>query len=450
MNTDFGGIYMDVIAALGAVFVLLMYCVYKGIYLFYPLFAGLIIFVYIALKRGIGFNAVLGMLRESLKKSFIIVNILLLIGAITAVWRASGTVAYLVYHGIRLMDPNYFILYAFVLSSMVSLLLGSSFGTVGTIGTILMVMVKGGNININMVAGAIIAGAYFGDRISPMSSSANLVAAVTGTELYTNIKNMFKTTFIPYILTLAFYAVLSLRNPLNLGESQISADIMSTFSLNILVILPAVLILLLAAFKVDVKLSMLVSIAAGAVIAVLVQKESLTDILKFIIYGYELEGQTLLSGIIRGGGIVSMLNACLIIVVAFALSGVFEEAELLKDIEQWVQKISGKLGIFPTMIITSIVAGSFGCSQTLALMLAYQLMKKVYEVEGVDKYELAVDIEDTAIVLSALIPWNIAGAVPAATLSANSGFVPYSFYLYILPLMSMFSKRFRFLRLEFR
>lgn len=93
---------------------------------------------------------------------------------------------------------------------------------------------------------------------------------------------------------------------------------------------------------------------------------------------------------------------------------------------------------------------SFGCSQTLALTLAYQLVKKVYDSAGIDKYEPAVDIEDTAIVLSAMIPWNIAGAVPAAALSADSGFIVYSFYLYILPLVRLLAKRFKILRLEFR
>lgn len=439
---------MDVIVALGAVFALLMFCVYKGIYLLYPLVAGLIIFMYIALKRGYKFRMLLDMVFKSLRKSLMIVNILILIGAITAVWRASGTVAYLVYHGIRLMNPNYFILYAFILSSIVSFLLGSSFGTIGTIGTILVVMVKGGNMNINMVAGAIIAGAYFGDRTSPMSSSANLVAAVTDTELYINIKNMFKTTAIPYILTLVLYTILSVRNPLHLGESRISAEIIEAFNLNMAVILPAVIILVLAAFRVDVKLSMLVSIVCGAVIAVLMQQVTVPDILRFVVSGYEMEGQTWLSGIIKGGGIISMLKASLLILVAFALSGVFEGASLLKDVEAWARNISNKIGVFATMIITSIVTGSFGCSQTLALMLAYQLMKKVYDSAGIDKYELAVDIEDTAIVISAMIPWNIAGAVPVAALTANAGFVIYAFYLYLLPLTSLLAKRFRFLRLE--
>ncbi|HYF75287.1 MAG TPA: Na+/H+ antiporter NhaC family protein, partial [Candidatus Nitrosocosmicus sp.] len=251
--------------ALAGVFVLLMLSVYKGIYIFYPLFAGLIIFILLAWKRGFRLKELAGMVLKGSRKSLIIVNILLLIGAITAVWRASGTVAYVVYYGIKLMEPNLFILYAFILCSAVSFLLGTSFGTVGTIGMILMVMVKGGDININIVAGAIISGAYFGDRCSPMSSSANLVATVTDTDLYINIKNMFKTAAIPYLVSIIIYGILSFQNPLHLGESQIGAELMKTFSLHWAAILPALIILVLAAFKVNVKLSMLISIAVGAV-----------------------------------------------------------------------------------------------------------------------------------------------------------------------------------------
>lgn len=438
---------MGVVAALGTVFVMLMFCVYKGIYLLYPLIIGLFIFIYVAVRRGFKLNQLLDMILKSSRKSFMIISILILIGAITAVWRASGTISFLVYYGIRLMNPSYFILYAFLMSSVVSLLLGSSFGTVGTIGSILMVMVKGGDINTSMVAGAIISGAYFGDRISPVSSSANLVAAVTNTELYTNIRNMFKTTVVPYVLTIVLYAVLSVRNPLHLGESQLTEEIINAFNLSWIVVIPALIILVLAAFRVEVKLSMVVSIICGIVIAVFVQQTEISDIFRFIIFGYEMGGQTLLGNIIKGGGIISMLSASMIILVAFALSGIFEGTSLLEEVELWIKKMSDKVGLFAAMIITSIITGSFGCSQTLALMLAYQLMKKAYDSAGVDKHELAIDIENTAIVMSAMIPWNIAGAVPAATLSVDASFVLYSFYLYILPLTNLLAKRFRFFSL---
>lgn len=433
---------MDVLIALAGIFIVLMLSVYKGIYIFYPLFAGLVIFIIIAMKRGFGLGELLAMVLKGSKKSLIIVNILLLIGAVTAVWRASGTVAYVVYYGINLMEPRLFILYAFLLCCLVSFLLGTSFGTVGTIGMILVVMVKGADMNINIVAGAIIAGAYFGDRCSPMSSSANLVAAITETDLYINIKNMFKTSIIPFAASLVFYGILSWYNPLQLAESRINEEILKSFSLNWTVIIPAAIILVLAAFKVNVKLSMLLSIISGAAIAFWVQKESIADILRYVLMGYNMQEQSFLGDIIAGGGVASMVKVTLIILVSFALSGVFEGTSLLKDIEGWISWTKAKIGVFATMIVTSIITGSFGCSQTLALMLTYQLVRNMYNSEGIDKYKLALDMEDTVIVISALVPWNIAGAVPAAALTADSSYALYAYYLYLLPLAGLLLQRF--------
>jgi len=432
-------------AALAGTFMLLMFGVYKGIDIFYPLFAGLVVFTIIAYKRGFKLKELMGMILKGFKRSFAIISILLLIGAITAVWRASGTVAYVVFYCIRLMNPNYFIMYAFILSSIVSFLLGTSFGTVGTIGIILMVMVKGGGINTNIVAGAIIAGAYFGDRCSPMSSSANLVATVTDTDIYTNVKNMFMTSVIPYAVSVFIFGVLSFRNPLYIGESEMSSEIMKTFTLNWAVILPALIMLALASFRVEVRLSMLLSIISGVAVAMLIQKESMASMIRYIILGYSRPEQSFFGDIIAGGGIFSMLKVMLIIFLSFALSGILEGASLLKGAEKLVLKLGKKIGVFATTTITTIIAGSFGGSQTLAIMLTYQLVKEMYAAAGIDKHELALDIENTTIVISALIPWNIAGAVPAAALAANSSYAIYACYLYLLPLSSLASKKLRLL-----
>lgn len=439
---------MDVIIVLLGTFMLLMFSVYKGINLLYPLFVGLVLFMIIAYKRGFKLKELIEMILEGSRKSFAIINILLLIGAITAVWRASGTVAYVVYYGVKLMNPNFFILYSFVLCCIVSFLLGTSFGAVGTIGMILMVMVKGGDININIVAGAIIAGAYFGDRCSPMSSSANLVAAITDTDLYINIKNMFRTSIIPFGICVIIYGILSFQNPLYLGESQINAEIIKSFNLNWVVLLPALVILVLAAFRVEVKLSMLISILCGMVITVMVQKESILDVVRYIAMGYSMPEQSFLGDIIAGGGIVSMLKVTLMVLVSFALSGIFEGTSLLGDFEERIFRLGGKIGIFTAMVATSIIAAAFGCSQTLAVMLTYQLVRKMYASADIDKYELAVDMEDSVIVLSALIPWNIAGAVPAAALTANSTYTIYAYYLYLLPLTRLITKSVNFYKLK--
>lgn len=434
---------MEVIIALISIFMLLMFSVYKGINIFYSLFAGLVLFSSIAFRRGFPLRDLWNMIIKGSRKAFAIINILLLIGAITAVWRASGTVAYVVYYGLKLMNPNFFILYAFLLSCLVSFLLGTSFGTVGTIGVILMIMVKGGSIDINLVAGAIIAGAYFGDRCSPMSSSANLVAALTETELYTNIRNMFRTSVVPFGVSIIIYGILSFRNPLNLGESSIGDEIISAFSLNWMVILPALIILVLAAFRVEVKRSILISIICAAAAAVVFQGESVAAVAKYILIGYSRPEQGILADILQGGGISSMLNITMIVLVSFALSGVFEGTSLLGDVEARIMKLGGKLGIFGALIVTSIIAGSFGCSQTLAVMLTYQMVRSMYDSAGIDKYKLAVDLEDTAIVLSPLIPWNIAGAVPAAALGADSTYPVYAFYLFLLPLIRLIIRKVR-------
>lgn len=434
---------MDASIALIGTFILLIFSVYKKISIFYPLLTGLIIFIVIAYKRGYKLKELVSIIIKSIKKSMLIISIMILIGAIMAAWRASGTVAYVVYYGIKFISPNLFILCAFLLSCAVSFLLGTSFGTVGTIGTILIVMVKGGDLNINIVAGAIISGIYFGDRCSPMSSSANLVATLTDTDLYTNIRNMFRTTLVPFLIAAAIYGGLSFRNPLQLGENRIMAEILSIYNLNWVVSIPAIIILVFALFKIDIKISMAVSILCGAAIAVLVQKESIWDVLKYIIIGYSRSEQSFLGDIIAGGGIASMINIVLIVLTAFSLSGVLEGASLLKHTEELIVKLGKKIGIFAAAILTSIIAGAFGGSQTLAVMLTYQLIRNMYNSADADKYMLAVDLEDTAIVISALIPWNIAGAVPAAALTADSSYILYSFYLYLIPLVNLIMRRFR-------
>jgi NhaC family Na+:H+ antiporter len=437
---------LDVAVSLIGTFMLLMLSVYRGINILYPLFIGLLIFIAVAYKRGYKPKELISMIMKGIRKSVLIISIMMLIGAIMSVWRASGTVAYVVYYGIRFVDPNLFILYAFLLCCAVSFLLGTSFGTVGTIGTILMVMVKGGDININIVAGAIMSGIYFGDRCSPMSSSANLVTVLTETDLYTNIKNMLRTTAVPFIIASIIYGVLSFQNPLQLGENRIIEGIVQTYNLNWVVSLPAIIILVLALFKVDIKISMAVSTLCGAAVAVFAQKEAIGDVLKYIIMGYSRPEQSFLGDIMAGGGIISMINVVLIVLIAFSLSGVLEGASLLKFAEGLISKLGKKVGIFAVVILTSIITGAFGGSQTLAVMLTYQLVRNMYDSAGIDKYELAVDLENTAIVMSPLIPWNIAGAVPAAALTADNSYVLYSFYLYLIPLVNLVMKKFKFNR----
>lgn len=432
---------MDTIIVFIIFFASLVLSLYSGVTVIYSLLLGLVCFTLISLRRGFKLRELGKMMLKTSDKAIVMIKISMLIGAITATWRACGTVSYIVYYGIALMSAKYFILCAFLLCCAVSFLLGTSFGTAGTIGVVLMILGKSGNVDTNVVAGAIIAGAYFGDRCSPMSGSANLVAILTGTRLYTNIRNMIKSTAIPLGLAITGYAVLSLEHPLAFFGDQIESEILQSFDISSVVLLPAVATMLLAALKVDIKKSMSISILTGAVVGMLVQHQTPLDMLQYITLGYTMPETGTFANIIKGGGMYSMVNVSLIILISSAYSGLFAGTGLLVDIERFLERLSQRLGVFAATIFTSIISGSFSCNQVLTVILTQQFENKIYEKRGLSNYRLALDLENSAIVIAALIPWNIAGAVPAAILSADAGYVPYAFYLILIPLVNLFTRK---------
>ncbi|WP_346353025.1 Na+/H+ antiporter NhaC family protein [Azotosporobacter soli] len=428
---------MDISIAFFIFFGSLFFSLSKGITVLLPLLLGLAAFLFAALRRGHKLSALCSMMQHAAKKSMIVLKIFLLIGILTAVWRACGTISFIVYHAIAFMSAEYFLLSAFVLCCLVSALLGTSFGTVGTIGVVLMVLAQSGQADPTMTAGAIIAGAYFGDRCSPLSSSANLVSALTQTELHLNLKNMLKTTLLPLALSLAAYAYLSQFSPLHFYNDQMSHEITQMFRLDAIVFLPALLILLLTLFKVDVKRSMALSILCGILIAIFIQGISPEQMLQYIVSGYRVEGGGPFAAIIQGGGLYSMLNVALIVLISSAYSGIFSGTGFLRDLEELFATLGDKIGLYASTILASIITASFSCNQTLAVMLTHQFLHKSYAARRLSSYRLAVDLENTVIVISPLIPWNIAGAFPAAALSVDSGFILYAFYLFLVPLCNL-------------
>lgn len=434
---------MEIVLITFGAFVLLIYSVYKNIFMGYPLFIILLAYSFLLYARGYRIREIIGMVYTGGRKSFIVLRIFLLIGAITAMWMASGTVSGIVYYGIKFLKPELFILSAFLISSVVSIMIGTSFGTVSTAGVALIVMARSGGVNTSMTAGAIIAGAYFGDRASPMSSSANLVASLTGTNLYQNIRNMFKTGMIPFILSFLIYLILSIKNPLNFSGTSMDVEISRVFVINPIVLLPALIILLLSLCRIDVKLSMLMSIVAALVISIIVQGEGFKSAVKFLIMGYDMnmKKESILRGIIRGGGVISMIRTSVIVFISSSLAGIFEGTGLLGRLQAFIEDAGSRVEVFRKTVLTSIFTAAFGCTQAISIILTNQLVKKSYDDKGIPRRELALDIENTSVVLSPLLPWNIAGLVPAVTLGVSWNFIPYAFYLYLVPLSLYFYYR---------
>lgn len=436
-------------------FALLVTSALTGTFIAYPLLVSLVLFIGTLNRRGFALSTLLIMGFTGARQALPVVNVLLFIGIITAIWMAAGTVPALVYYGTSLISPRFFILWAFVLMGLVSTLLGTSFGAVGTLGMALMVMARSSGVDVNPVAGAIIAGAFVGDRCSPMSSSAHLVAAVTDTSLYNNLRNMARSSRWPLSLSLVFYACLSFRYPVQLSANPTTADLPTVFNLSPIVLLPAGAVFLLALLRVPVKLAMGVSIGLGLAIAHSIQQYPLLTLIRFSLLGYQLNESAApgLQSIMVGGGLLPMAKATLVVFLSTAFAGIFAGTRSLSFVDSWLNHIRTQRQLRRATVLISLLANVFGCTQTIAILLTGQIMRPHYkthyktylstEAEQANTQadtQLALALEDTAVVIAPCIPWNIAGAIPATILMVGPGFIPYMFYLLLLPLVTVLSQ----------
>lgn len=443
----YGGGYMKL--AFSSSFFILIFSVYKGIFLGYALLAVLIIFILMAIKNGFKLKELLLITLRGGKKSFIVIQIFVIIGALISIWMAAGTVPAIVYYGIKLLNPNTFILSAFMISAGVSFLMGTSVGTSGTVGIALILIARTGEVNIPIAAGAIIAGAYFGDRCSPMSSSANLVAFLTDTEIYENVKNMLKSSIMPFILSVLFYLTLSGIYPLKGNSNYITREINNAFTINFLVLLPVLIIIVFSILKINVKYSIICSIIVATILGIVVQQLTITDCIRYIFFGYHMEQGTPLYSIIKGGGMYSMVSTSIVLFIASALAGIIEETKMLKPVEQITEKAENRFEILRNMILSSIITGAIGCCQAFTIILTEVLNKKSYINKKIDNYSKALDMENTSVLISALIPWNLSLLLPMTILGTDYSCIPFLFYIYIFPIWSLLFYFFREKNLQF-
>lgn len=375
------------------------------------------------------------------KKSYLLVFIFALLGALSASWFISGTIPALIYYGIKIINPNYFYVFSFLITSLFSFLIGSSFGTVGTIGLVMVSLARGVGLDIYIVAGSIISGAYFGDRGSPMSSSANFVSILTETEIYSNIKGMFKASILPYLITLSLYFYLGRNIESKFIENNILTLLNQNFYLDFLVFIPMIYLVIMCLLKKNIRHTILVSIFLSLIIGWFLQNYEDRNFIKVLIYGFKLPIENELYNVIRGGGIFSMGTAMVMALLSCGLVNIVDKLGILKLVSEKIGVVKSEWKIYLYTIVVAILTAAISCSQSTSILLTSQIMKKIYKKNGFTKELLALDIENSSVVLSSLIPWNIAITVPALMLDISAvKIIPYSLYLFILPMIVMILK----------
>ena len=427
-------------ASFAAFLAAVLFCVVTGHSLLWALWLGIALFSAVGVRRGHAPRFIAAMAWKKGRTSLIVVPVFFFIGMVTALWRSSGTIAYFLYYGLKGISPPLFLLMAFLLCALLSFALGTSFGVAGTAGVVLITMARSGGVDLALTAGAIVSGAYFGDRCSPMSSCAALVAACTGTELYSNVREMLRTAALPTVLAAAVYGVLSLRNPMDGADTAVLSALSEGFRLHWAVLLPAVLMLLLPLARVPVKWAMAASAFTALVLSVLLQGMPLPDALGCAVVGYKPEGP--LGAILGGGGVVSMMKSAAIVFSTSLYAGILDGIDALSGTGKRIEGLVEKLGLFPATAIVNILTGCFFCNQSVIVVLGEQLMAPHYRRAGLSRQTLAMDIANSGVMLAGLIPWSIAISIPLSMLDVGLEAIPWCILLYLVPLCYLFTRRF--------
>ena len=431
---------MDLLIAFLLFLAVMIAAILKGFTMTIALLVGLVGFTLVGMRRGYSLKELCRMGSVGAKDSIIVIEVMAIIGLITAVWRVSGTITIFIYYGIKFITPSLFLLIAFLLSCLLSYAIGTSFGVAGTVGVIFMALARSGGVDPILTAGVLMSGVYFGDRGSPISSSANMVAGITKTQIMTNVRLMMRTGLLPLLITAGIYTALSVTHPIEAVDPEIVAAFEEEFSLSLWAFVPAVLMLLLPLLKVGVLLSIGISIVSAVLVAWLVQGVPLLHVLGICILGYHSSGEGL-GAILDGGGLVSMLEIAGILVISCAYSGIFSGTDMLREIQNPLLRGCQRFGRYVMTLAVGIMSSVVFCNQTIASLMCNDLMTEPYLQSGGTRQELAIDIENTLIVLVGLIPWCIACSVPLKFFGVGIGAIPYAFYLYIVPLCYLFTKR---------
>ena len=424
------------VLTIGIFCALLIICIITGKSILYALLAGLIIFGLYGKKQGYSWRQIS---RMALQGAWKVKNILLtfiLIGMLTALWRQAGTIPAIICYTVRLIKPSTFLLMTFLLNCLISVLTGTALGTAATIGVVCATMASALGIPSWMTGGAILSGVYFGDRCSPVSTSALLVAELTETGIYTNIKNMIKSALAPFTITCILYLTVSIQLHGKTEMPDLGHAFGSEFRLSWIALLPAAVILLLSVMQAGVKIAMIASIVTAIPVCIGLQNMAFTELPELLLNGFHSTDVTV-AAMLNGGGITSMLKVGAIVCISSSYSGIFQATGILNGFQKMVCLLANRTKPYFAVLVTSILTSVMACNQTLAIMLTGQLCSRTEP----DKLRFANNLEDSAVLIAPLVPWSIACVVPLTAAGAPGYSVLFAVFLYLLPLCDLVLKK---------
>lgn len=384
--------------------------------------------------------------------------ILLSVGMLIGTWILCGTVPSMIYYGVQILNPAIFYAASAAICAIVALSIGSSWTVAGTLGIGLMGIAGSFELSPTITAGAIISGAYFGDKLSPMSDTTNLASAATGVDLFDHIRHMLWTTIPAFGLALLVFALIGSANAAAPGEIKaLQQSLSAEFTIGLHLLLPLALMLGLVYKRFPAYPAIVVSALVGALFALLFQPDAVARLAgnpgdlggSFVLLkgiwislfdGYTSNsGNTFLDDLLSKGGMSSMLNTVWLIICALGFGGVLERTGILGYLlELALRRVKGDGSLITTTVFTCVGTNVLAADQYIAIALPGRMYKDAYERHGLSRLNLSRTLEDSATLSSPLIPWNTCGAYMSATLGvATMQYAPFAFFNLLCPLIAI-------------
>ena len=409
-----------------------------------PMLLGVIVASLVALRCGFSWQNIQNGMVRGITNALPAMIILLVVGILIGVWILAGVVPTLIYYGLQFMSPTIFLPATLIICAITSLATGTSWGTSGTIGVALMGIGAGLGFPLPLVAGAVLSGAYFGDKMSPLSDTTNLAPAMAGTDLFTHIKHMSYTTGVSISLTLIIEIVLGLRYSAAGGDLERIDTMLTTladnFTINPVLLLPPLVVLFVSYRKMPAIPGITLGVIAGAICAVGLQGANYEALANAAFGGFSSDtGVDEVDSLLSRGGLESMFFTISLIIVAMMFGGVMERTNQLKVIADKILSYAKSTGsLITSTVLTSIAANLILCDQYMAIVMGARTYAPAYRERGLAPENLSRAVEDSATVTANLVPWNSGGAYQAATLGvATIAYLPFNFFCWLSPIVTI-------------
>lgn len=412
----------------------------------------------IAFRLGYSWDEIEHSIVKSITSAMGAILILMVIGALSGTWLLSGIVPAMIYYGLKILNPTIFLFAACVVCCIVSLATGSSWSTVATVGIALLGIGKTLGISEPVIAGAIISGSYFGDKMSPLSDTTNLAPAMAGTDLFTHVRYMVYTTTPTLIITLIIFLVWGFTLDTTVSSTEtdsVLAAIDNAFNLNPLLFLVPALVLFMIVKKMPALPALLIGSVLGGVFAIIFQpqivnqtsgiegdyiKSSFMAVMKSMSIDTSIKtDNAMISELLSSGGMYGMMNTIWLIICAMMFGGAMESSGLLKKIAEQIIKFAHSTGsLVASTAATCIFFNLTASDQYMAIAVPGRMYADTYRKRGYKPELLSRTLEDAGTVTSVLIPWNTCGATQAKVLGVSTfAYAPYCFFCIISPLMTI-------------